>query len=151
MDEILQLAAHGLHSPDAGLALIRGATGTFFALSGYNKLTNAARHATIAATMQADKVPFPRVMSWWVPSWELIAGTSLTIGFLSSLSAMILAIILLVACCCEGRQRVAAYAPINAADRADDWLYLPEVTYLLALAVTLLCGHGKFALDTLFF
>lgn len=151
MSNIFVIASHGLSVPDAGLTAIRVATGTFFALSGFNKLTNSARHASVQATMVADHVPLPRFNAWWVPSWELMAGVSLGIGFLSALSAAILTIILIVACCAEGLKRVLSFAPINRADWIDDWLYLPEIVYILALAVTICSGPGRYSLDALLF
>lgn len=151
ISDLFSIASHGLSVPDAGLTAIRVATGTFFALSGFNKLANASRHSAVEATMEADHIPLPRFSAWWVPSWELIAGTSLGIGFLSALSASILTIILGVACACEGLKRVLSYAPINKADWLDDWLYLPEVVYILALGVTICSGPGRYSIDALFF
>ena len=42
--------------------------GAFFALSGYLKLFNAARHATLARTLQNDGVCAVPIMQWLVPS-----------------------------------------------------------------------------------
>ena len=39
------------------------------------------------------------------------------------------------------------YHPINVGDRVADYLYLPEVLYLVLLAVTVLAGTGQFSLD----
>jgi uncharacterized membrane protein YphA (DoxX/SURF4 family) len=77
------------------------------------------------------------------PFWELVAGFWLTIGFLSTLSAVILTVICVVACRCEAAIKVARYNPIDPADRLDDYLYLPEVLYLNMLAVVILAGPGN--------
>ena len=37
----------GAQAPDAALTLNRVALGTFFAISGYHKLFNPSRHATL--------------------------------------------------------------------------------------------------------
>lgn len=143
--------AHGLNAPDIALSAVRLAAGIFFAASGWNKLTNPARHATITATLKADNVPFVGFMQWWVPVWEFIAGILLALGLLSAFAATVLTIICVVACCCEARKRVASYEPINAIDRVDDYLYLPEVLYIALLVTTIFVGHGKYALDTILF
>jgi putative oxidoreductase len=147
---LLTLAQHGLATPEYGLTAMRVAAGTFFAFSGWNKLTNKARHATIAKTMRDDKIPAPQLMEWFVPSNEFLAGTALAIGLLSSLSAGILAAICFVAMCCEGKSRVASYAPINVLDRVDDWLYLPEIVYLVMLLSVVCGGGGPLSIDNLF-
>lgn len=135
----------GLH--DEALALIRIATGAFFACSGYNKLFNAGRHAAMRKTLVDDHVPAIRFNEWWVPTWELAAGSSLVIGFSTAFCAVVLMIICLVACVVDAPARVRAYQPINRTDRVADWLYLPEVLYVFMLAITALSGAGKWSLD----
>lgn len=141
----------GLHTVDLALAVPRVAVGTFFAISGAHKLLVKERHAALVRTLQADRVPAVGFMQWWVPGWELAAGLCLTVGLGSVFAAGVLTCIMCVACFCEAREKVASYKPINAADRVDDYLYLPEVLYLLLLAVTLLAGPGAYSLDHLLF
>lgn len=114
-------------------AALRIGTGLFFACSGYNKLANRGRHATLVRTLQNDKVPAVGIMQWWVPSCELGGGALLASGFATPFAAAILMAIMVVALFCEGARRVRQYAPINAADRVCDWLYLPETVYALVL------------------
>lgn len=112
--------------------------GVFFAASGWNKLTNASRHASIRRTMEEDHVPLPHFNEWWVPGWELGAGLALIAGFIPAFAAAVLLIICLVACKAEATRRVAAYKPINRADTIADYLYLPEVLYSIMLALIVL-------------
>lgn len=149
LNDVLSLATYGIDKPDLGLMAIRGATGVFFAISGYHKLFNADRHAKLKRTLASDNVPFLSFMEWWVPGWEFAAGVTLALGLFSATSAAILTIICIVACCCEAKEKVAKYAPIDFADVVDDYLYLPEVLYILMLGVTMLAGPGKYALDAL--
>jgi len=67
------LIALGAHAPDAALTLNRMALGALFAISGYLKLFNAARHATLAHTL---------------PSVEFSGGCALRIGLLSALASL---------------------------------------------------------------
>lgn len=149
MEQVVALMQHGLGAPELGLTALRASTGAFFALSGYNKLFNRERHATIVKTMHDDKIPAPKAMAWFVPSNEFLCGIALAIGLFSSAAAAALATICFVAMCCEGRGRVNGYKPINRADRVDDWLYLPEVVYMIACVVIMLGGTGV-GIDKLF-
>lgn len=149
MNTFVSLLQHGLGEPEYGMTALRVMTGSFFALSGYNKLFNKGRHATIAKTMRDDKIPAPKVMEWFVPSNEFLGGIALALGIFSGAAAAVLATICFVAMCCEGRARVDGYKPINRADRVDDWLYLPEVVYMIACAA-LACGNTGFGIDKLF-
>lgn len=145
--DLFYTLSHGLGAHDAALGLVRVATGTFFACSGWNKLTNAARHQAIRETLVRDKVPLVKFNEWWVPGWEFVAGVSLALGFMTAFSAAVLIVICLVACACEARARVDAYHPINQIDRVADYLYLPEVLYVILLSVNVLGGTGKWSID----
>lgn len=142
-------AAHGFAVPDIALALIRIGAGVFFTMSGFNKLFNEGRHASLRETLVKDNIPCVFIMEWWVPFWEFTAGLMLTIGLLSAFSAGVLIVICLVAVLCEASKRVAEYKPINRGDAIADYLYLPEVLYIFMLAVSVLAGTGKFSVDAL--
>lgn len=148
---VIELASAGLQSPELALTAIRVSIGGFFLCSGTNKLFNKERHAAITETLKKDHVPAVGIMQWWVPGWEFTAGAMLAAGLLTSFAAGVLAIICLVACCCEARKRVDDYKPINGADRFADYLYLPEVLYLLILGVFVLDGRTLFSLDAVLF
>lgn len=151
MNDILQLATHGLAMQDAALAIARVGTGVFFACSGYNKLFNPGRHRSFRTTLIKDHVPAIKFNEWWVPSWEFLGGILLAIGLFTAFSASVLLIICLVACAAEAKQRIIDYAPINKADVIADLLYLQEVLYILLLSVNILAGTGKFSVDALLF
>jgi putative oxidoreductase len=137
----------GANAPDAALTLNRVALGVFFAISGYHKLFNASRHATLARTLQADGVPAVSVMEWVVPSVEFGGGLALIVGLLSALAAFGLFVICLGALTLDALRRVSSWAPIDRADLVGDLLYLPESLYCIALAVVMLAGPGPWSLD----
>lgn len=143
---ILETMNNGIGGADLALAIERMATGAFFALSGFHKLFNPARHASMLETLKRDHVPALRFNEWWVPFWEFTGGTCLAVGVFSSFMAAILCIICTVACLAEARQRVAAYKPIDKADALDDYLYLPEVLYIVMLLPSVAIGNGAFSL-----
>jgi uncharacterized membrane protein YphA (DoxX/SURF4 family) len=147
LNTAIELAQNGVASADIALAVARVSMGAFFACSGFNKLTNKARHEAMTETLRADHVPAIGFNQWWVPGWEFVGGAMLIAGVFSAFAASVLLIICAVACMAEGRARVDAYKPINEADRVADWLYLPEVLYMIALAAVALAGGGAFAID----
>lgn len=131
------------------LTLLRVGVGLFFALSGWHKLVNTQRHASLVATLKADGIPWVRFNQWWVPLCEFVGGLLVTLGLLTMGAAMVLFVLIFVACLCDGPSRVAAFAPIDRGDRIDDWLYLPEVMYALVLLFLMTMGGGPWSLDAI--
>jgi putative oxidoreductase len=127
----------------------RIAAGVFFALSGYHKLTNAGRRATLVATLQACGIPFIPVMQWFVPGVEFLGGLGVAFGFLTPVAALGLAVICLIAAYTDGLRRIRAWGAIDRADVIDDLLYLPEVLYIVLLALFVANGAGPFSLDAI--
>jgi putative oxidoreductase len=139
----------GAQAPDAAATLNRVALGMFFAISGYHKLFNAARHATLARTLQDAGVrPLP-IMQWLVPGVEFSGGCALIIGLLSALAAFGLFVVCAAAFALDAIKRIATWQPVNRVDWIGDALYLPEVLYCIGLAVVMLAGPGPWSLDTL--
>jgi uncharacterized membrane protein YphA (DoxX/SURF4 family) len=147
---MIDLIFHGLQAGDVAIAMNRVAAGTFFAISGYHKLTNADRHADLVETLRADKVPFIAFNQWWVPLVELVAGVTLILGLFSVISAALLATVCLVATCVDGCKRIAEWKPIDKADWLDDLLYLPEVLLGIMLLTVILTGPEHYSLDRVF-
>src|SRR5271154_3986582 len=77
----------GAQAPDAALTLNRVALGAFFAISGYHKLFNASRHATLTQTLRDDGVHALRMMQWLLPGAEFSGGCALIVGVFSVLAA----------------------------------------------------------------
>jgi putative oxidoreductase len=128
-------------------AIARIATGLFFALSGFHKLFNRARHRTLVDTLTACGVPCVPAMQWFVPSVELSAGLGLALGFLTPLAALGLIAICVVATCTDGLKRIRSWQPLDKADAVDDLLYLPEFIYVILLSFFVAAGAGPLSLD----
>ena len=139
----------GAHAPDAALAINRVALGTFFAISGYHKLFNASRHATLARTLQDDGVRAVPLMQWVVPGVEFCGGCALILGVLSALAAFGLFLVCLSAFALDAIKRISAWQPLDRADWLGDLLYIPEALYCIGLTVVMLGGPGRWSLDTL--
>ena len=145
------LIMFGAQAPDAALTLNRLALGTFFAISGYHKLFNASRHATLASTLRDAGVPSVPVMQWLVPAVEFCGGCALVVGLLSALAAFGLFVIALTAIALDAVKRISAWQPLNRADWIGDVLYLPEALYCVGLGVVMLAGPGRYSLDAALF
>jgi uncharacterized membrane protein YphA (DoxX/SURF4 family) len=143
------LILQGAQAPDAALTLNRVALGTFFAISGYYKVFNASRHATLTRTLQDDGVHAVPVMRWLLPSSEFAGGCALIVGLLSVVAAFGLFLICIGALALDAIKRIRAWQPLDRADWLGDLLYVPESLYCIGLTVVMLAGPGPWSLDAL--
>src|SRR5579862_3850679 len=127
------------------ILLVRVSLGLFFTISGANKLFVASSTQTMYETLVEAKVPFPRLMTYVVSGVEFAGGSMLIVGFLSSLACVALLVDMLVAILTAKLSPMPkGLSPLNW---LDDFLYLPEVLYVL-LFVWLICSvPGKFSVD----
>src|SRR5271169_2532532 len=72
------------------ILLVRVSLGLFFAISGANKLFVAGSRQTMFETLVEAKVPFPRLMTYFVSVVEFVGGFLLIVGFLSGLACVAL-------------------------------------------------------------
>jgi putative oxidoreductase len=137
-------------SGDSGLEqyailLVRVSLGLFFAISGGNKLFVAGGTKPVYETLVKAKVPFPRQTAYFVSGVEFVCGSLLTAGFLSSLACVALMIDMIVGTLTEALSTLPkGLSPLNW---LDDFLYLPEVLYVLFFIWLLCSGPGKFSAD----
>ena len=127
------------------ILLVRVSLGLFFAISGATKLFVAGRTQTMYETLLEAKVPFPHLMTYFVSSVEFLAGSLLTVGFLSSPASAALLIDMIVATLTEALSTLPkGLSPLSW---LDDFLYLPEVLYVLFFVWLIGSGPGKFSVD----
>ncbi|HKV26599.1 MAG TPA: DoxX family protein [Candidatus Acidoferrum sp.] len=142
--ELVLLGHSGLEQ--YAVLLVRVSLGLFFAISGANKLFVAERTQTMYETLVSARVPFPRLMTHFVSGVEFFGGFSLVLGFLSSLTCLALLIEMLVATVTTAVSTIRkGLSPLNW---LDDFLYLPEVLYVLLLIWLIGSGPGKFSADS---
>jgi putative oxidoreductase len=127
------------------ILLVRVSLGLFFAISGANKLFVAANTQTMYETLVEAKVPFPHLMTYFVSAVEFVGGSSLTVGFLSSLACVALLVDMLVAILTS--KLSAMRKGLFFLNWLDDFLYLPEVLYVLFFIWLICSGPGKFSID----
>jgi putative oxidoreductase len=127
------------------ILLVRVSLGLFFAVSGANKLFVAGGTQTMYETLVEAKVPFPRVMTYFVSGVEFVGGSLLTVGFLSSPACVALLVDMFVAILITKLSAISrGLSPLNW---LVDFLYLPEVLYVLFFAWLICSGPGKFSVD----
>src|SRR6202011_3737455 len=127
------------------ILLVRASLGLFFAISGANKLFVAGSTRTMYETLVEAKVPFPRLMTYFVSSVEFVCGSLVTVGFLSSPACLGLLIDMIVATLNSAVSTLPkGLSPLNW---LDDFLFLPEVLYMLFFIWLICSGPGKFSVD----
>lgn len=127
------------------LLLVRISLGLFFAISGANKLFLARSTQTMYETLVKAKVPLPRLMTYFVSGVEFVGGSLLIVGLLSSAACVALLVDMLVAILTNKLSVIPKRrSPFNW---LDDFLYLPEVLYVLFFIWLSCSGPGKFSVD----
>ena len=127
------------------ILLVRVSIGLFFAISGARKLFVAGSRQTMYETLVGAKVPFPRLMTYFVSGVEFVGGSLLTVGFLSSLACVALLADMLVAILTTKLSAMPkGLSPLNW---LDDFLYLPEALYVLFFIWLICSGPGKCSVD----
>ena len=127
------------------ILLVRVSLGLFFAISGANKLFVAGSTQTMYETLVEAKVPVPHLMAYFVSGVEFVGGSLLTVGFLSSSVSLALLVDMLVATLTTKLSVMPkGLSPISW---LDDFLYIPEVLYVLFFILLICLGPGKFSID----
>ncbi len=120
--------------------------GIFFCISGGTKLFVQAQFSVLEQTMVQIRVPFPHATALFVAMVEFGCGACLALGFLTPLSAAMLTGDMIVAIA------TTSIHTIHAKDFLtwlDDFLYLPEVLYVLILIWLIFSGPGRYSVDGL--
>jgi putative oxidoreductase len=127
------------------ILLVRVSIGLFFAISGANKLFVAGGIKPVYETLVQAKVPFPHQTAYFVSGVEFVGGSLLALGFLSSVASVALLIDMIVATLTTSISTLPkGLSPLNW---LDDFLYLPEVLYVLFFIWLICSGPGKFSVD----
>lgn len=127
------------------ILLVRVSIGLFFAISGGNKLFLPSGTKPVYETLLKAKAPFPHQLAYFVCSVEFICGSLLVLGLLSSPSCMALMIDMIVAILMSSLSTLPK--GLSRLSWVDDFLYFPEVLYVLFFIWLIFSGPGKFSVD----
>ena len=127
------------------ILLVRVSLGLFFAISGANKLFVTGGTNPVYETLVKANVPFPRQTAYFVSGVEFVCGSLLIVGFFSSPACAALLIDMTVATLTNALSTMPkGLSPLSW---LDDFLYLPEVLYVLLFIWLISSGPGKFSVD----
>jgi putative oxidoreductase len=143
---LVQLALLGSSDLEQyAILLVRVSLGLFFAISGANKLFVAGSRQTMYETLVKSQIPFPHQTAYFVSGVEFVGGSLLTVGFLSTPACVALLIDMIVATLTNTLStKRKGLSPLKW---LDDFLYLPEVLYVLFFIWLICSGPGKFSVD----
>jgi putative oxidoreductase len=127
------------------ILLVRVALGLFFAISGGNKLFVPSRSQAMYQTLVQVDIPLPHLMTYFVSTVEFVGGCMLTIGFLSGVACIALLVDMVVAISTSRIPTMSA--GLSPLDWLDDFLFFPEVLYVLFFAWLICSGPGRFSVD----
>jgi len=120
--------------------------GIFFCISGATKLLVPAQFTLMERTLAQSHIPFPHANALFVSLIEFGCGTGLALGLLTPLCSLALVIVMIVAIATNRIQSIQASGVLAW---LDDFLYLPEVLYLMILVWLIFSGPGRYSLDGL--
>jgi putative oxidoreductase len=126
------------------VTMARVLIGVFFCISGGTKLFVPAAFSEFEPTMVQIHVPFPHATALFVATVEFGCGAGLALGLLTPLCAAMLVGDMTVAIATISIHTIKARGFLA---RLDDFLYLPEVLYVLILVWLIFSGPGRFSVD----
>ncbi len=120
--------------------------GIFFCISGGTKLFVRAQFGVLEKTMVQIHVPFPYATALFVAMVEFACGAGLALGLLTPVCAAMLTGDMIVAVATTSIHTIQASGFLAW---LDDFLYLPEVLYILILVWLIFSGPGRYSADGL--
>jgi putative oxidoreductase len=120
--------------------------GIFFCISGGTKLFVRAQFGVLEQTLVQSHIPFPHANALFVSMVEFAGGAGLALGFLTPLCAAVLMGDMIVAI---ATNRIHSIQASGVLAWLDDFLYLPEVLYILILVWLIFSGPGRYSTDGL--
>ncbi len=129
-----------------GILVARLAVGLLFFLSGRGKLFVPERREQMCQTLLDAHVPFPDFNTVFVSTVEFVFGLFLLVGFATPLACVMLGGVMIVAIATTAIRNIKASSLLG---RLSEFLYLPEVLYLVILFWLFLAGPGWLSIDYL--
>ena len=145
-DALMRFMSSGSRSLEKFVVLLaRVSLGVFFAISGGNKLLVTSQYKIMYETIAGAGIPFPHVMTYFVSSVEFGCGCLLIVGLLSTLCCVTFIIDMVVAITTV--QLATITKGLSFIDWLDDFLYLPEVLYIIIFFWLISSGPGRLSID----
>ena len=129
-----------------GILMARLTVGLLFFLSGRGKLFVPERREQMRETLVAAHVPFPKLNALLVSTVEFVCGALLILGALTPIACVMLSGVMVMAVATTAVRSIKATSLLGW---LSEFLYLPEVLYLVILLWLFLSGPGWFSVDHL--
>ncbi|MGA7276243.1 MAG: DoxX family protein [Candidatus Udaeobacter sp.] len=143
----LQIFLSELHSWEwLGILLARLAVGLLFFLSGRRKLFIRQQREQMRQQLIDAHVPFPEFNAVFVSTVEFGCGALLIFGALTPIACAMLGGVMFVAIMTTAVRNIKATSPLSW---LSEFLYLPEVLYLVILIWLFFSGPGWLSVDRL--
>ena len=120
--------------------------GIFFCISGGTKLFVPAQFNDLESTLAQSHIPFPHANAFFVSLVEFACGGGLALGLLTPVCALVLVCVMIVAI---ATNRIYSIQSSGVLAWLDDFLYLPEVLYVIILVWLIFSGPGRYSIDGL--
>ena len=127
------------------ILLVRVSIGLFFAISGAHKLFVAGGTKPVYDTLVQAKIPFPYFTATLISAVDFFCGLLVLPGVLSSFGSVAFLIDMIVATLTSAVSTLPK--GLSFLRWLDDFLYLPEVLYVLSFVWLICSGPGKFSVD----
>lgn len=131
-----------------GAFMARLAVGLLFFLSGRGKLFVPERREQMREALVASGIPFASINAIFVSTVELVFGFLLIFGALTPIACIMLGGVMVVALATTAIKNIK---PRPLLGWLSDFLYLPEVLYLVILFWLFLSGPGWLSVDRFVF
>ena len=128
------------------MTVARVLIGIFFCISGGTKLFVPAQFSLMEQTLAQSHIPLPHANALFVSLVEFACGAGLLLGLLTRLCAVALVAVMIVAI---ATNRIQSIHVSGALAWLDDFLYLPEVLYVIILVWLIFSGPGRYSIDGL--
>ena len=128
------------------MTAVRVVIGMFFCISGGTKLLVPAQFTMMEHTLAQSHIPFPHANALFVSLVEFVCGGGLALGLFTPLCAVMLVGAMIVAIATNRIQSIQASGVLAW---LDDFLYLPEVLYVMILVWLIFSGPGRYSIDGL--
>jgi putative oxidoreductase len=147
MIHVIQSVLTTLHAAEwVPMTAARVLIGIFFCISGGTKLFAKDQFAVFEQTMVKIHTPFPHATALFVATVEFACGGGLALGLLTPICAAMLTGDMIVAIATVSIHGIQASSFLTW---LDDFLYLPEVLYVLILLWLIFAGPGRYSVDGL--
>jgi len=131
-----------------GILLARLAVGLLFFLSGRGKLFVPERREQMRETLAAAHVPFPEFNAVFASTVEFGSGLLLILGSLTPIACVLLSGVMVMAVATTAIKNIKSPPLLGW---LSEFLYLPEVLYLVILFWIFLSGPEWLSVDHLIF